>query len=393
MGGGSSRIRPRPGDGFKMLSRRAILRLGAALPASVSGAGEPGFISLFDGVSLAGWSVREGPQSAFHTRDGAIVVHRSANFPAWLRSDKQYENFDFRGEFFLQGWMDSGIYLHAPLHGRNSWTGFEIKLFHQQEEKPTPYSCGAVFPLIAPRLVKVNNKGEWNSFRILFDWPRLSVWMNGELAQDLDVESHPELRRRLRRGYLGFQSLSYPIRFRNLRIRELPGKEKWEPLFVSAGDIANWVVTEGKPRHEAIGDVLRIEGLGNIGTREVFRDFELNTYVRSSRWHNGGVLFRGVGEGRTRQRYEIQLHNVEGAHFPTGSLYHYKRAIYPRIEDEKWWLMQLVVAGRSVLVRINGETVLEYDSLENIEAGPVELQAHAEGTWTEFKDMRVKRLR
>jgi hypothetical protein len=372
-----------------MWSRRAVLGIGAACSTSLVRSAEPGFVSLFDGVSLAGWSVREGPESAFHVRDGAIAVHRSANFPAWLRSDKEYENFDFRGEFFLQGWMDSGIYLHAPLHGRNTWTGFEIKLFHQQEQQPTPYSCGAVFPLIAPRLVKVNNKGEWNTFRILFDWPRLSVWINGELVQDLDVETHPELRVRLRRGYLGFQSLSYPIRFRNLQIRELPAKENWQALFVTSGDLANWTITDAKPRYEAIGGVLRLEGLGDIGTKELFRDFELHCYIRTSRWHNGGVLFRG---GPGRQRYEIQLHNVEGAHFPTGSLYHYKRAVYPRIEDEKWWLMQLLIKGRAALVRINGETVLEYDALENREPGPIALQAHAEGTWAEFKNIRVKRL-
>jgi hypothetical protein len=50
------------------------------------------------------------------------------------------------------------------------------------------------------------------------------------------------------------------------------------------------------------------------------------------------------------------------------------------------------VEGRNCLVRINGDTVLEYDRLENLEEGNIELQAHAVGTWTEFKDIRVKRF-
>ncbi len=371
------------------LSRRALIA--ACAGALLLGAAEPGFTPIFDGSSLKGWSVREGPQTAFHVVDGAIAVHPSANFPTWLRYDRILENFEFRGEFFLKGWMDSAIYLHAPEHGRNTWTGLDIKLFHQKEEKPTSNSCGAIFPVLAPKLVNVNNKGEWNSFRIVMDWPSLKVWMNGSLVQDVNLESHPELKYRLRRGYLGFQSLSYPIRFRNLEVKELPAKEQWEPLFAKAADAAKWTVSEGKPRVEAIGDVLRLEGLGHISYPKPYRDFELHSYIRTSRWHNGGILFRSSGGGTKAQRnYEIQLHNVEGAHFPTGSLYHHKRASYPRIEDEKWWFCQLIVKDALLIVRINGENVLEFEHLENLQEGLIELQAHHEGTWMELKQLVVK---
>jgi hypothetical protein len=94
-----------------------------ALFAAAQVADEPGFVSLFDGNSLAGWSVVEAPESAFYVGDGSIVVHHSAGYPTWLRSARQYENFDFRGEFFVKGWADSGIYVHAPEHGRAMWAG------------------------------------------------------------------------------------------------------------------------------------------------------------------------------------------------------------------------------------------------------------------------------
>lgn len=374
------------------MTRRYLLALAAAA-VPLRAAIEPGFTPLFDGASLHGWTVQQGPTTAFHVNDGAIAVHSSANFPAWLRSAKQYENFDLRGEFYLKGWMDSGIYLHAPEHGRNTWCGFEIKLFHQAEEKPTPYSCGAIFPLVAPKQVKVNNKGEWNTFRIQFDWPNLQVWMNDAEVQNINVETNPELRYRLRKGYLGFQSLSYPIRFRNLRIKDLPAKDQWEPLFETAADVANWVVSEGKPSFEAIGNVMRLEGLGHIATRKKYRDFMLQSYIRTSRAGNGGVIFRSSGGGtRAARHYEIQLHNVEGAHFPTGSLYHFKRSHYPRIEDEQWWLFQLIVQGPNAIVRINGENVMEYSQMEDIAEGLIELQAHQQGTWTELKHLVIKPL-
>jgi len=325
-------------------------------------------------------------------KDGAIAVHESAGYPAWLRSARQYENFDFRGEFFLRGWINSGIYLHAPEHGRNMWCGMMVNIFYTADEKPALESMGSILPVVPPLKINVKNKGEWNSFRILMDWPRLRVWTNDELVQDIDVESVPELRHRLRSGYLGFESLSYPIQFRNLRVRELPAKVSWSALYEGPEDFAKWHVSEGKPKFEALGAVLHGDGSGNIATNEKFRDFELQLYVRHSWHHNSGVLFRSEGKAAKGSHYEIQLHDVEGAHYPTGSLYHIQRAVYPRIEAEKWWLLQMRVKDRECLVRINGETVLEHNQLEVLDEGNIELQAHQAGRWTEFKHVLIRRI-
>lgn len=374
------------------MDRRAFLVAATAVPLFAQQRPEDGFTPLFDGQTLNGWSVQDGSQTAFYVDEGAIVVHESSGFPAWLRSAKQYENFDFRGEFFIKGWMDSGIYFHVPEHGRPMWNGIQIHLFQQQNEKPMPQSMGAIFPVVAPLKINVRNKGEWNSFRILMDWPRLRVWTNDEIIQDLDLTSVPELRHRFRTGYIGFESLSYPIRFRNLRIRELPAKDNWQLLYGAPEDFAKWYISEGKPRFQPLGDVIHADGAGHLSTREQFRDFELQLYVRHVKHHNSGILFRTSGHGLGSRHYEIQLHDVEGAHYPTGSLYSFKRAIYPKIEAEVWFPFQLVVKDRNCLVRINGDTVLEYGELENLDEGSIELQAHAPGMWTEFKQIRIKRI-
>ncbi|MGC4049043.1 MAG: hypothetical protein QM757_05955 [Paludibaculum sp.] len=43
-------------------------------------------------------------------------------------------------------------------------------------------------------------------------------------------------------------------------------------------------------------------------------------------------------------------------------------------------------------MRIDGETVLEYSTLENLEEGFIELQAHRQGFWLEFKDILIQRI-
>lgn len=366
-----------------MVNRRTIL----ALPlAAFAQAPEDGFTPLTD------WQIVDGPESAFTLSGSEIAVHAHASFPTWLRSARQFENFDLRGGFYVAGWTDSGIYVHAPEHGVPSQAGVEIKVFHQPEQEPAPNSCGAIFPVIAPRLINVGQG--WNSFRILAEARRLRVWMNDALIHDHDPRTHPLLNLRLRSGYIGIAAASAECRFRNLRIRELPGSETWQTLYEEPADLErNWHVTAGKPGFAARGPVLRGDGSGLLATKAKFRNFYFQCYVRGAAQHNSGVLFRSAGRGTDPSyAYEIQLHPVPEAHFPTGSLYHFKRAIYPRIEDEKWFLFELWVWGRDCLVRINGETVMEYPALARTEAGFIELQAHRPGYWIEFKHLRVREL-
>ena len=195
------------------------------------------------------------------------------------------------------------------------------------------------------------------------------------MVHDLKLDANPELSRKLRSGYFGLVAASAPCRFRNLRIQELPSKQSWISLYETSADFANWSVSEGKPDFVALGPVLRGDGAGHIANKQKFRDFELQLYIRGSAQHNGGVLFRSAGRGLVADKhYEIQLHPVEEAHFPTGSLYHFKRAIYPRIEDEKWFFMQFIVKDKYCLVRIDGQDVMEYDNLELLDEGFIELQ-------------------
>jgi len=373
------------------MNRRSFLTTLAVPALAGAQASESGFTSLFDGKTLKGWTIREGPESAFYVDNGEIVVNDSANFPAWLRTDKQYENFDFRCDFFVKGWINSGVYIHAPEHGRNTETGMKINIFHKQDHAMLPESVGSVFPLVPPLKVTVKNRGEWNSMRILMDWPQLRVWINDEIVQELDVESVPDLKHRLRTGYIGLESLSYPIRFRNLRVKELQSKDKWEALYESPSDFTKWEVNDGKAIWTQPGEILRSDGLGHLRTKEQFRDFKLQLYVRASKHSNGGVLFRAKGSGQEKH-YEIQIHDVEGAVYPTGSLYGYKRAIYPKISPEEWFLLQMVVKDSYCLVRINGENVCEYDKMEILEPGHIMLQAHQTGRWLEYKHIRLQRI-
>ena len=277
-----------------MLDRRQLIFLpfaGIALPGQ-----ESGFEPLFDGQSLAGWRIENGPESAFYVKEGAIVVHPGSNFPTWLRSAREYENFEFRGEVFIEGWANSGILLHAPKHGRPAGCGMKINIFQKTDAVPLAESMGAIFPLVAPSKVNVRNKSEWNQFHVRVNWPEFKLWINGELVQDLKLDAHPELRHRLRRGFLGIESLSYPVRFRGLAVKTLPSTDTQTSLYSAPDDLELWRTGEPdwieKSKWETLGSTLRGEGLGYLATKEHFADYDLELYVRPSRHSNGGVYFR-----------------------------------------------------------------------------------------------------
>jgi hypothetical protein len=369
------------------LTRRHFI-LATAASASLAHGEE---VSLFDGKSLSGWTIVNGPETSFYAESGDVVVHPGSGFPTWLRSPQQYENFDWSGEVFLKDWANGGLYFGAPEHGPVPESGFKINIFHKNDNPPLKESVGAVFPVVAPSTVTVKGKGEWNTFRIRMDWPTLQVWWNGTQVQNLNVEQNEELRYRLRRGYLGIESLSYPLRYRNFRVQRLPGKENWTTLYGSPQDLENWTPTE-KASWEAIGPVLRADGLGYLVSKQKYQDFALECYIRASKHSNGGVMFRGGATG-SESRYEIQVHDVEGAVYPTGSLYGLERANpYPRIQPEEWFLFQLFVKGKHCVVRINGETVVNCQKLDRTEAGTVMVQAHQKGKWIEYKSIRIKSI-
>lgn len=384
-------------ESVRNLNRRQCFAFLAAFAAAPRLSAATEETTLFNGRDLAGWHVRSGPESAFYVTDGAVMASPSSAWPAWLSTNREYENFDLSCEVFFKGWSDGGVYIHAPEHGRGGLCGIKINLFHQIDKEPKTNSMGSVFNVVAPRRADVHKPGEWNRLRIVNDWPSLRVWINGELVQDVRIDTHPELSRRLRHGALGFVALGYPFRFRNVTVKELPSKLAWTTLYDAPDDMQKWFVSEtherAPVRFEPCGHVLRADGLGHIATKELYRDFELELYIRGARHHNGGVLFRSAGKGLNHpRRYEIQLHDVPEAHYPSGSLYYLKRSVYPNIRDEEWFLFQLTARGSNCWVRIDGETVLEYNQLTDLEPGHIELQAHQAGRWLEFKRIRLRTL-
>lgn len=354
---------------------------------------EEGFVSLFNGKNLDGWVVENGDARTFYVTNGMLYSPGENSFPAWLRSEKEYENFDLRFEFRRVGWCNSGVFFHAPLHGRNSKVGFEFQIDHKDKEELSIKSCGAIFGVLPPKENPIRSSGSWNTGRILMDWPYLKAWVNDVLVQDINVNEHDELKYRLRRGYIGLQDMGYKVWYRNIRIKELPSIIEWQSLFngknfdgwyKEGNDSAKWSVVDGYMHAE--------DGTNYMVTEEEFEDFELFLYIRTKKNSNGGVFVRwNTLKGGDRGN-EIQIENTPDSNYPTGSLYNVVRAEQAPFRDEEWLPMQIRLKGSHLVVRVNGETVVDYPYFPTVRKGHISLQMHMHDSWIDFKDLKIRPL-
>jgi hypothetical protein len=355
---------------------------------------EEGFEPLFKPDSLEGW-VAEGP-TRFLVRGDEIFCPGVGNDPTWLRSEESYENFVLRFQFKMWLYGEGGIFLHAPMFGRCSRVGFEVQLSDElRNRKPSVISTGAIFDAVPPAEQAARPLGEWNDVEVEFDWPTLRVTLNGKLVQDLDCESDPELRRRLRSGFLGLQDRGKPYYLKNMRVKKLPNKDTEREIF-NGQDLTGWSVLRGGGTAKFDVDrgiIVAKNGNGYLISDESFQDVDVFMYVRTDRFANGGVFVRWKSLVPKDRGYEIQIEDIPDSNNPTGSIYDWAKAtgILPFTPGE-WYPLQIHLKGKECVVRVNGVTVAQADDLDLVRSGPIALQMHSANKTIQFGSIRVRSL-
>lgn len=193
---------------------------------------EPGFVSLFDGQSLAGWVSAPG---AYAVENGAIVC--LAGSKGNLLSQREYADFVLRFEFKLTAGANNGLGIRCPrqLTGNLHLDGIELQIIDNtaekyQQLKPYQYH-GSVYGIVPARQEGLKPVGEWNQQEVTVQGRRVKVVLNGLTIVDADLDEastprtldgvdHPGLKRAA--GHIGFLGHGDRIEVRNIRIRELP---------------------------------------------------------------------------------------------------------------------------------------------------------------------------
>ena len=262
---------------MKLLLPLALASLSVSL--SLRAADDDGFVSMFNGRDLTGWTNVNCAPETWTVKDGAI--HCTGRPVGALRTLRHYENFIMEAEWrHLSSGGNSGIFMwgtpiSAP--GVPFLRGIEVQVldhgYATQYEKSTGKKSdwftthGDVFPIHGatmkpfgphrgdrsfPTEERSKPSPEWNHYRIVASNGVLRLHVNGkEVSGGEDCN--------YRKGYLALESEGAPVEFRNLRIKELPSTQPapnlvaptdpgWAPLY-NGLDLRGWKnVTEAKAR-------------------------------------------------------------------------------------------------------------------------------------------------
>lgn len=199
---------------------------------------EEGFVSVFNGKDLTGWT---GAIEGHKVTGGKIAA--AAKGGGNLYIDKKYSDFVFRFEFRLFEGGNNGVGIRAEQGKDAAYYGMELQIL----DTPAPVYAGikpyqahgSVYGVSPAKRGYQVPLGEWNTEEIIANGSKITVTLNGKVITDCDLEkvardsdgkqktvdgqNHPGLFNK--DGYIGFLGHGHRIEFRNLRIKELKSEK------------------------------------------------------------------------------------------------------------------------------------------------------------------------
>ena len=200
---------------------------------------------LFDGTSMHKWT---GNTTNYVPVDGTIYVTAQYGGSGNLYTKKEYGDFVLRFEFaFDREGVNNGIGIRTPMGVDAAYHGMEIQVLDHDapiyKNLRVYQQHGSVYGIIPAKRVKFPPLGTWNVEEIRAVGDRITVTVNGEVILDGDIrqacqghnvapdggknnpytvdhKNHPGLFNAS--GHIGLLGHGAGIKFRNIRIKELP---------------------------------------------------------------------------------------------------------------------------------------------------------------------------
>ncbi|MDX9753195.1 MAG: DUF1080 domain-containing protein [bacterium] len=211
---------------MKHLGLVSLLVLVCLAPVCADDAYGKGWISLFDGKTLAGWTQINGT-ATYEVVEGTIVGTTAEGSPnSFLCTEKNYSDFILEFEVKVDDSLNSGVqirsqslpdYQEGRVHGyqveiaAGGGSGFiydEARRGWLTNHRENPDAKSAFKP------------GEWNQYRIVCLGKSIMTWVNGIPVAHIEDEMTLT-------GFIGLQVHSYSgekpaqVAWRKIRIKEL----------------------------------------------------------------------------------------------------------------------------------------------------------------------------
>ena len=362
-------------------------------------AAEDGFVSLFNGKDLTGWS-QKGGDAKYHVEDGTIVgVVNDRGRNTFLCTEKEYENFIFKAEFKFDQNFNSGIQFRSQVRPE----GDRERVYGYQYEMEPAGMTGAIYDegrrgrwlnVVTDELRESTRKpfkqGDWNEVEIQCIGPSIRTWLNGEPVTDIiDFLSD--------RGFFGLQvhsasNFGAQVRWRNIRVKELP-PTPWKPFFKDKQFVDLEIKPAGKWEFLEDGSVYATSTRderqdGMLLSKEVFDNFAVRVSFKRGQG-NSGMYFRAHEIEAAHWLCGFQC-EIEGNHAaaylwevrgePTkgrgGWLVPPSQDNAKNIKPTDWNDISTVAVGDRIATHLNGTQVLDVIDPDCLKDGKTALQLH-----------------
>ncbi len=187
--------------------------------------------------------------------------------------------------------------------------------------------------------------------------------------------------------------------------------DEWQPIF-DGKSLDGWKSADHdecfKVEDGAIvaggGPMAHLFYVGPVGNYD-FTNFELKIEVKTKPGSNGGIFFHTEPQsGFLKKGYEAQVCNTHTDKRRTGSLLIIKDIMDTSpVKDDEWFEYHIIVSGKQIVLKVNGQTTVDYTEPENPERpkgregrvlshGQIALQAHDPNSTVCYRNIRVKVL-
>jgi hypothetical protein len=427
-----------------LMNTRLFLPLlaAASLFAQSILAAEEGFVELFDGKTLNGWTLVNKTGRGYIVENGAIICPKDGG--GNLFTEKEYSDFILQFEFKLQDGSNNGLGIRAPLKGDAAYMGMELQILDDNAQKyagklrPEQYH-GSIYDVIPAKTGALKPTGEWNQQEVRAEGRKIKVTLNGKVIVDADlntvtnaekIKKHPGLFRDS--GHIGFLGHNEYVEFRNLRIKDLGGKEQpdnkapqgFNALF-NGRDLTGWKGLVEDPIKRAkmsptelqekqakadqqmrdhwkiVDGALQYDGKGNsLCTAKDYKNFELLCDWKITAHGDSGIYLRGTPQV---QIWDPGHKGPNPNGLGSGGLYNNQKNPSGPLElaDNpigEWNRFRILMVDDKVHIFLNGKLVVNNTTLENFwdrsqplfPTGQIELQHHNDPLW--FKNIYIREI-
>ena len=419
-----------------------------SLSSCVTAQTDAGFVSLFDGKTLNGWTLSGKHGAGYGVTNGVIYCAKGGG--GNLLTERDYDDFILRLEFKLEDGSNNGVGIRAPAGGDAAFLGMEIQILEDGAAergkwgplRPEQYH-GSIYDVVAAKRKALKPPGQWNTEEITAQGRHIKVVVNGQTIVDANLDDvtdtevirkHPGLFQE--RGRIGFLGHGDYLEFRNIRIKELPRTETdntppagftalfngknldgWKGLLKGPNDnpIKRAALTpeqRAEAQKEADEDMRAhwkvvngefvFDGKGrSLCTAKDYANFELLVDWKIKEHGDSGIYLRGSPQVSIWDPYTQPTKH--GSEVGSGAFYNnQKNPSKPlKVADKpigQWNRFRIVMVGERAHIFLNGELVTRDTVLDNywdrtqpiFASGQIELQNHGDALW--FKNIYIREI-